>query len=170
MKLTTLLHQKKVAILKSWFSLITETYPPDFSKFLKSENDRFANPIGYTVLTGTEILFDEIIHGSNTDRIIPALDSIVRIRAVQDFTPSQAIGFVFFLKEAVREVLKETLEKPSTEEGREIQGELLQFEREVDDLASLALDVYAKCRDDIDRIKFGEANAHVTTNVGIKKK
>jgi hypothetical protein len=37
--------------------------------------------------------------------------------------------------------------------------ELLQFETRVDGLASLAFDVYVKCRDDINRIKVGEANA-----------
>jgi hypothetical protein len=35
----------------------------------------------------------------------------------------------------------------------------LQFETRIDGLASLTFDVYVKCRDDINRIKVGEANA-----------
>ena len=159
MNLKILLQQKKEHILGRWFSLILETYPPDVANFLKLKKDRFTNPVGYAILAGTATLFDEVIQGTNSDRISSALDSIIRIRAVQDFTPSQALAFVFLLKKAVRDVLKVKDSGFTVKDTVELLEELLQFETRIDGLASLAFDVYVKCRDDINRIKVGEANA-----------
>lgn len=116
------------------------------------------NPVGYTISTGMETLFDEVTHGTNSERISSALDSIIRIFAVQDFSPSQVLAFVFLLKKAVQEELKINDERFRTEVTRELLGELLQFETRIDGLASLAFDVYVKCRDDINRIKVSAAN------------
>lgn len=159
MKLKTLLQEKKNDILKRWISLTLETYPPDASGFLKLEKDRFTNPVGHTISTGSETLLDELIHGESLDKIISALESIIRIRAVQDFTPSQAIAFIFLLKKAVREELKPRNEGFKTEDERKILDELLLFETRIDRLATLAFDVYVKCRDDIHRIRMDEAKA-----------
>jgi hypothetical protein len=162
MNLSTLLEQKRKGILKRWYSCIMESYPTDVSSFLISEKDRFANPVGYTILSGIETLFDEVTHGTNHDRVINALDSIIRIRAVQDFTPSQAIAFVSLLKTAVRVELK-------LDDASEMFEELLQFDTRIDDLASLASDIYVKCRDDINRIKVGKANAERATAMRLNK-
>ena len=76
-----------------------------------------------------------------------ALDEIIRIRSVQDFTPSQAVAFVFLLKKAVREELGDEIER----EG--LYGELLRFEDRVDDLALLAFETYMRCREDLFALK-----------------
>jgi len=159
LKLNTLLHEKKRGILKRWIFLTLETYPPDVSNFLKQEKDRFANPVGYAITKGSETLFDELTHGENTANIISALDNIIRIRAVQDFTPSQAIDFISFLKKAVKEELKVGGEKLNAEVEDEIIEDLVLFEAKIDKLVSIAFDVYAKCRDDINRIKMNEASS-----------
>jgi hypothetical protein len=157
MQLSSLLEQKRKAILKRWYSFIIELYPPDVSSFLISEKDRFANPVGHTILTGIEILFDEVCHGTNHDRIISALDSIIRIRAVQDFTPSEALAFVGMLKDAVQEELNDSgFDLQSSSELRE---GFLQLQEKIDDLSSLAAEIYKKCRDDINRIKTREARS-----------
>jgi len=158
-KLKTLLQEKKGDILKRWISLILGTYPPDVSHFLKLEKDRFANPVGYAISTSSETLLNELLLGENTDKIISTLDSIIRIRVVQDFSPSQAIAFIFLLKKAVREELKLRNEGFKTEDERKILDELLLFETRIDGLATLAFDVYVKCRDDIHRIRMEEAKA-----------
>ena len=98
MKLEELLLQKKSHILKRWLDLILETYPLDAQRFLKHQKDQFLNPVGSTISREIEILFQEAIKGINPERTCASLDGIIRIRAIQDFSPSEAVSFVFLLK------------------------------------------------------------------------
>jgi hypothetical protein len=147
MNLTTLLTSKKAAILERWFRLILETYPPDTSRFLKKEKDRFANPVGSTISEGIDTLFDELLGEADSLEISPFLDRIIRVRAIQDFTPSLAVGFVFSLKRAIREELRNEIRDDR------ISHELLAFESRIDRLALLSFDVYMECREKVYDLK-----------------
>jgi len=150
MNLKNLLSKKKKSILKRWFDLILETYPPETALFLKGQKDRFTNPVGATIYQGIEDIFDELLQEMDSEKISTFLDNIIRIRAVQDFTASQAIAFIFLLKNVIREKLgKEIKEKGISEE-------LLRFESGIDDLALLSFDIYMKCREQIYELKANE--------------
>ncbi len=150
MNLKNLLSEKKKSILKRWFNLILETYPPETKSFLKAQKNRFANPVGATILKGTEDLFEGILEGMDSDRVCTFLDSIIRVRAVQDFTASQAVVFIFLLKKVIRDELKnEIMEKGFSDE-------LLVFESTIDDLALLSFDIFMKCREQIYELKANE--------------
>ena len=141
MKLTKLLAQKKAPIVGRWLDLIFETYPDDAQRFLTKQKDRFANPVGTTISKEIENLYDELIEGLEPDRVSPLLDRIIRIRAVQDFSPSQAVNFVFLFKKAIKkEILGEILEDQLSED-------LAIMESRIDDLALLAFDIYMSCRE-----------------------
>ncbi len=101
MNFKDLLLEKKSAILKRWFDVILESYPADTSNFLKKQKNRFANPVGYTISQGIEGLFGEILQGIDSEKGSPFLDNIIRIKAIQDFTPSQAISFIFLCSNMV---------------------------------------------------------------------
>ncbi len=152
MMLKHLLSQKKAAILEQWRGLILNTYP-DTSVFLKQEKDRFANPVGYTISLETETIYDGLLHGDNSDKFLASLDNIIRLRAVQDFSPSQAIAFIFLLKKAIRRELGGKVCEPELLEA------LLQFESKIDELVLLALDVYTECRDKVYEIRLNELRA-----------
>ncbi len=147
MKLEGLLRRKRPAILERWRKLITETYPDETARFLSSTGDQFANPVGHFIRHGTEALLDEV-HG-DLDRgvITECMDPVVRIRAVQDFTPSEAVGFVFLLKTAVMQ------EAGAEIEAEGLLGELHAFDSRVDRLAGIAFDIYARCREQIYEIR-----------------
>jgi len=162
MNLNATLEEKKNRILQRWISLTVETYPADVVNFLKMEKDRFANPVGFAISTGCEILFHELTCEGNRSKIITALDSIIRIRTVQDFSPSQAVEFIYFLKKAVREELKINDEGAIKRTKPEILEELALFETRIDDLASLACKIYDKCREDINRIKMKDKDFAMT--------
>jgi len=150
MVLKSILSQKRQAILKRWLKLILETYPADTSGFLKQEKDRFVNPIRHTISQEIEALYDELLQGMNVDRLASCLTNIIKIRSVQDFSPSQAVVFVFLLKKAIREELAAEIK-----ESRPIE-ELLEFESRIDKLALLALDVYMQCREKIHEIRLSK--------------
>jgi hypothetical protein len=140
MRLNNLLSQKKAAITKKWFALVIETYPSDTAKFLKSQKNPFANPVGRTIYQGLETLFAELLKGIDYETITSSLDPIIRIRAVQNFSPSQATGFIFFLKNVIRESLrKEILE-----------------EQIINELSLIAFNLYMQCREKIYELKANE--------------
>ncbi len=151
MNLKALLSEKKAAIVKKWFDLIIDNYPADASNFLKKQKNRFSNPVGHTISQGIDGLFDEILHGIDSEKLFPFLNDIIKIKAVQDFSPSKAISFVFFLKQAIREEMGSEIKK------KQMSDELRLFEEQIDELALLSFDIYMKCRERIYEIKADEA-------------
>ncbi|MDO9565978.1 MAG: RsbRD N-terminal domain-containing protein [Candidatus Desulfaltia sp.] len=148
MRLNDLLKQKKAAIVKQWFDMVVNTYPLDTSQFLKGQKDPFANPVGNTISQGIEPLFDELINKMDQNTITSFLEPILKIRAVQVmFSPSQAVAFIFSLKEVIRKNLKKETS------DNEILNELLLFESKIDEMGLMAFDVFMKCREKIYAIK-----------------
>jgi hypothetical protein len=144
------LELKSPQILGKWSRLICETYPADTIGFLQSEADRFVNPVGYVISQEVKAIFDELLHGMDPARLTAYLTEIIKIRAVQEFTPSQAVGITFLLKKAVREELADEIEADRS------CSELLDFESRVDTLALLAFDIYMKCREKVCDIRVNE--------------
>jgi RsbT co-antagonist protein rsbRD N-terminal domain len=152
MNLNDYLIEKKSAILKKWFDAVVETYPNETSTFLKKQKAQFTNPVGYTLSEGIEHLFDALLQGMIPDTVSRFLDSIIRIRAIQEFSPSEAVSFIFQLKKVVRQELgKEILDQQGIAE------ELVVFESAVDDLALFSFDLFMKCREKIYELKANEA-------------
>jgi len=152
MDLKRLLQERKPAIVKRWFDAVTEAYPDDTSRFLKKRKDQFTNPVGYTISDGLEHLFDALLQGMLEDKVSAFLDSIIRIRAVQDFTPSEAVAFIFRLKKVIRQELRDDILK---QQG--MPEALSTFDSTIDDLALYAFDIYMKCREKIYELKANEA-------------
>ena len=141
MNFKDLLSKRKSAIKKKWFDSVIDNYPADASDFLRKQKDRFLNPVGQTLRENINGLFDEIIHDADSEKVYPYLNDIIKIKAVQDFSPSQAVSFIFLLKRVVREELASDIEKNKLTEG------LRTFETQLDNLALLSFDVYMKCRE-----------------------
>ncbi|MEI6155223.1 MAG: RsbRD N-terminal domain-containing protein [Deltaproteobacteria bacterium] len=162
MSLRDKIKQKKKVILDGCFNFIAGTYPPTTSQLLKQEKDRFLNPVGYTVQNEIETIFDELTGEMNSSRLYKALEGIIKIRAVQDFSPSEAVGFVFMLKKAVRETAGSvergawSKEHNTKKEESMMVNELLEFEQRIDGIALMAFDIYMECREKIHNIKIKE--------------
>jgi len=150
MSLNDLLARRKTTIIKDWFALAVETYPPDTASFLKRQKDPFANPVGRTISRGLEALFNELFKEMDYEIITSSLDPIIRIRAIQNFSPSQAVSFIFSLKKAIRDnIKKEALEE-------QLFNELLLFESKIDKLALIAFNLYMQCKEKIYDLKANE--------------
>ncbi|MDI6687077.1 MAG: RsbRD N-terminal domain-containing protein [Desulfobacterales bacterium] len=148
MRLNDLLEQKKAAIVKQWFNMVVNTYSLDTSQFLKNQKDPFANPVGNTISQGLEPLFNELTKQMDQNTIISFLEPILKIRAVQVmFSPSQAVSFIFSLKETIRK----NLEKEICD--NKVLNELMLFESKIDEMALMAFDIFMKCREKIYEIK-----------------
>ncbi len=156
MTLGDLLLEKRAAILERWLHLIFESYPPETSRFLKKEKDRFDNPVAYQFRQGIEGIYEALLHGMGRDKVSSVLDRIISIRAIQDFSPSGAIAFIFLLKKVIREKLKREIR----ENG--ISNELLELESRIDGLALLSFDVYMKRREKLYELRVNEVKQRVS--------
>ena len=91
----------KVKVHESWIdkvepnqvTLITlDAYPDETVNFLKEEGDPFSNPVGAGLRQGLADIVDALAHDAGDEVIESALDRVIRVRAVQDFQPSETVG------------------------------------------------------------------------------
>jgi hypothetical protein len=118
------------AILEEWLAAVLATYPGGTARVLRESRDPFRNPAGRVLREGLAAALDAILDDGDPRA---ALDEVIRLRAVQDFTPSQAVGFVL----ALRPMLPPDLAP------------------RVDRAALAAFDVFMECRE-----KLCEARVH----------
>ncbi|MBF0457037.1 MAG: RsbRD N-terminal domain-containing protein [Nitrospirae bacterium] len=150
MKLHDILVKESSNILNGWYSLILKTYHPDSEVFLAKKNDPFANPIGHNISVSIKGILEELLNNMVQERIVGLLNDIIRIKAVQDSNPSDAISLLFLLKQTLRDATKGYIE------GEQLFRELLAFEDKIDRLTLLSFDIFMKCREDIFNIKVNE--------------
>lgn len=150
-----LLGQKKDDILARWFDLTLATYAPETAVLWKKQKDPFANPVAHRFRIGMSGILDELAASGGTPSAAvyePFLDEIIRVRAVQDFTPAQAVAFIYLLKQACRDVLWEDV----SENGRFT--ELFELESRIDVLGLISLDIYCKCREKLFQLRIDQIN------------
>jgi hypothetical protein len=146
--------EEKKSILERWFHLILETYPPETSKFIRKEKDRFVNPVGVTLSEGMEALYEGLLKGVEADQISNPLEKILQIRSVQDFSPSQAVVIVSLLKKAIQEEMKGNKVEMN---GMDVMiGEWFNLESRIDQLTLMAFDIYTKYRERVYEIRINE--------------
>jgi hypothetical protein len=129
-------------ILERWIAETVASYPSAVRPFLAGKEDPFRNPVGHTLRRTLATLLEQVQGAMDEARIAGALDDLIRIRAVQDLTPSQAVKFVFLLKPILRQAASE-------------QNQLLLAER-IDQLALMAFDKYMQCREHLAQIRLNE--------------
>jgi len=147
------LHENRSVIVDQWFETVVGTYQEEARGPLRRQKAPFTNPVGFNTRQGLEGLFDGLLKGMMPSETSRFLYGIVRIRAVQDFAPSEAVRFIFQLKNVVRNHLREALKEQAMAE------ELVSFEFSIDDLALFAFDLYMQCRESIYDIKAKEARS-----------
>ena len=153
MDLIKQLAQKKSAMVKTWFEKVVHTYPPDTAQFLKNQSDPFANPVGQNSLQSLGAMFDMVLDGFDPKDAQPLVDPIIRIRAIQDFTPSQAVRFIYDLKLIIRNF--QAVDEKDAQHRKALQI----LDNRVDELGLLAFDIFMRCREKIYDLKANEMRA-----------
>jgi hypothetical protein len=150
MKFIDILKENKQKIIDQWFDRIVNTYPKDTSRFIHREQDPFSNPVGNVTRNNIEKLFLQFLHEKTDPQfLMDHLDPILRIRAIQNFSASDAVGFILDLKPIVRNVTR----------GQKFSLELndyVAFEMRVDQLVLYAFDVFMSCKEKIYDLKANE--------------
>jgi len=153
-----ILIQNKTRIIDKWIQLTLDTYSSESTKFLKAEKNQFGNPVGFTITNNLEKIFNEIIGDQNFDIIESSLLEIVKIRAIQDFTPSKAVGFVLLLNKVIWDELKAKI----TDE--KFLQQYMVFSTIVDRVSLIAFDLYMNCREKIFQVRVKEMKSNLNRN------
>lgn len=147
MKIENILTERKADIVKKWIDLVLDSY--ESANFFKSQKNAIANPIGSNISEALKELFDLLLNDSAPEHLAVPLETVIKIRAVQDFTPSQAVSFVLLLKKVVRDELA------NADKGADL-VEAMEFEARVDQAALQAFDIYMACRERLFQIRLNE--------------
>lgn len=146
---------KKPIILSKWFNYLCQEYPEKTQKHLKSDKSQFQNPVGHNTYQGLEGILDEFLGGMETEKLSTHLDKILRIKAVQDFSASKAVAFVFLLKNIIRNELE--TDWPIHKNH----NDYMAIDKRIDDISLLAFEVYMKCRETIYQLRIDEVKKRI---------
>jgi hypothetical protein len=158
MKLAEALHNSRYIIVDKWVDYTLATYQS--SNFFRSEKDSFSNPIGATIRDALSKLFALLSAETDPAEFKAVLATIMHLRSVQEFSPSQAIAPLNAVKHITREVLG------SDKQTRDFINDLYDFEFAVDLAMLAAFDLYMECREKIYQIRINEirSGSHILTD------
>lgn len=139
-------HREK--IVNKWVEYTLSTYLS--SGFFLKENDKFANPVGGNVREALSRLFVLLEKGADPREFVPPLEQLISIRAVQAFTPSQAVSPLHAVKHITRDVFA------ADKERSQLVRELYDFEFAVDLAVLAAFDIYMQYRERLYQVRIDE--------------
>ena len=135
---------------RQWLEDVIASYPKEAARFLKREKDQFANPVGHALRELTAAVAEEICSDGDMDaqRICENLEKFIRVRSIQDFSPSQAVSFVYQLRKV----------------GADCYGEDLpeNFNKRVDQVSLFAFDIFVKCREQFCQLRVDELKRSIS--------
>ncbi|XOF34899.1 MAG: RsbRD N-terminal domain-containing protein [Candidatus Electrothrix sp. YB6] len=148
MNVSEALKDNEDKILPLWIERTLDSYIS--SDFFKQSQDQFANPVGANIRAGLTRLFSLIVSGAEPEKLAEPLDQIIRIRAVQEFTPARAVAPILELKGVVRQVFS------ADTQYRGLLPRLTAFDCDVDRVVLKAFDLYMECRDRLHKARIRE--------------
>jgi hypothetical protein len=95
-----------------------------------------------------EELYEEILEPAGEGRSRPVLERVLRVRAVENLSPSQALGFLPLLKEVIREAVGPRLDAYFPEWSA--------LSERIDRLTLQGFDIYMECREKINQLRRNE--------------
>lgn len=147
MDLKQTLEKNKKTFVGKWFQATIDTYPEQTAKVISKNSNRFDNPVGAITRKTIEEVFDLILVDFNRQTLEKTLDPVIRIRAVQAFSASEAVSFVFALKEIGETILDNSL--------------LREFDKLVDQIALASFNRFMKCKEEIFLLKAAESKRRI---------
>lgn len=148
MKLDEAFRNHRETIVDRWVEYTLSTYKS--SSFFIKEKDQFANPVGGNTREALNTLFGLLAKNADPREFVAPLEQIMRIRAIQEFAASVAVGPIHAVKHITREILEKDKER------RHLVAELYDFEFAVDLAVLAAFDLYMQCRERLYQVRIQE--------------
>ncbi|PIE59885.1 MAG: hypothetical protein CSA32_01695 [Desulfobulbus propionicus] len=160
MEVTEALCSGKKEIQALWLERTLTTYTS--SDFFKKAKNPFANPVGVNISQALNSLYDLLVSNAETEAMLPPLDQLIRIRAVQEFSPAQAVAPLLELKWVIKQVFSRQ------EETKALLSQLDQVDCDIDRMALAGFNIYVACREQLYQCRINELKSgnHVLTDSG----
>jgi hypothetical protein len=147
-------------IARQWLERICADYPPEAAAFIAAQTDPFANPLGDRLRSAARA-FARVLIAPNPlpeeeDNLAAALEELMRVRALQAFTPEKALGVFFDMKEILRAALA------AVSGWETAAGELRKLDARVDRTVLTAFGQYSRCRETLSAIRENEIRRRQT--------
>ncbi len=139
-------------LLNGWFEKMLDSYPKESRKYFKKVNSEFTNPVGANLHNSLkELLHTLISDAPNAEAVNENVNLILRIKAVQEVLPSQAVSFVPALKQVVENVCGKALK-----DAKVSLDEWLDFYSDIDTVGLYAFDSYSDSRELIYKMRLDQ--------------
>jgi len=130
------------AILEQWLARAVAVYGDKVAPLAVAERDPFRNPVGHTLRTHLSLLLHELLGDMDPAAIDASMEPIIAVRAIQDLSVEQAVGFVYQVRDILRRELPE----------RDVAG----IDARVDRLALAAFAQFLQRRERLAELKLNE--------------
>jgi len=147
MQLKQTLKKNKETFITKWFQATIDTYPAQAARIIGKDSNRFDNPVGAVTHETIDDVFNLIIKGFDQKTLEKKLDPIIRIRAVQAFSASEAVSFVLALKDIGESILDDSI--------------IREFDKLVDKIALAAFNKFLNCKEEIFLLKATESKRRI---------
>ncbi len=145
------LQEHREAITAEWVEVIYGTYPFDTVGFLRSQADAFSNPVGAKTKKAAETIISALLAQELDSEVVsPAVDELIRVRAIQKFTPEQAMAVLLYLKNIIRKHCTPKLKTTADFMA------LLELESRIDSVTLVGFRIYSECRDKVQQMRVDE--------------
>ncbi len=85
-------------ILERWIGSVADAHPEQAAMLRVAEPDPFRNPMAYALRQSLTRLWEQLRGNMDAEVIENALDTLLRIQAVQDVSASEAMDFLVLLR------------------------------------------------------------------------
>ena len=150
MNLQSLLQQNRSGIIEKWLNLTLETYPSDSFNFFKNQKNRFLNPVGSIISSEIETIFEIICDECEIENLHRSLDSIIKIRSVQEMSAGDAVGFIFLLKKVIGDLVS------GVQQDSQLFDEYMALDSRIDNAAIIAFECYLESQKRLFEIRANE--------------
>ena len=140
MNVQKIFREQRAVIVEGWINAGLFDLSPSNDWLLRTKND-LTNPVGDATMKPPASLVTIAGEHVTPQKIKHALDRFVRLRAVQQYTPSQGLGVFFLMKPLLREHIL-----PLCREKEDL-AEYLDAESRLDSVTLLAFDLYSAARE-----------------------
>jgi len=147
LKLSAFIEEHRDVLTDSWLDAVVGSYPADSAGFIKGKGDRIANPLGHAIRDMVDTVLGCLARGCEGQTIDSVMFPVIQMRAVQGFSPSEAVSFVGLLRDSVAGLAR------SNEADPEL---FIELDDVVLGLMARAFDLYSGCREKLSEIKLEE--------------